>query len=112
MRAPAHETSLERRLRVQREVQEKAAQYRLYLRTSAAGLEFGLSIVVGVLIGYGADRYLGSAPWGLLLGLAAGLAAGIRGLYRMVQQNLASDDDVAAAEDEAAASERRDVRLG
>lgn len=86
------ETPLERRLRLQRDLEDKAAQYRLYLRTSAAGLEFGLSVIVGVLIGFYVDRWLGSAPLGLFLGLGFGLAAGGRTLYRMTKKALAEGE--------------------
>lgn len=82
------ETHLERRLRIQRENEEKAEQYRLYMRTSAAGLEFGLSVVVGTLMGYFLDRYFGSGPIGLLLGLGFGMAAGIRSLMRITRKVL------------------------
>ena len=105
MGAPPNETPLERRLRVQRDVQDKAAQYRLYMKTSAAGLEFGLCVVVGVLLGYFADRYFGSGPWGLFVGLGFGLAAGIRTLYRIAKS--AMDDDAPTPGEEAS-----DARLG
>lgn len=82
------ETHLERRLRIQRETEEKAAQYRLYMRTSAAGLEFGLSVVIGALMGYFGDRYFDSAPFGLVLGLGFGMAAGIRSLMRITKKVL------------------------
>lgn len=108
----AGESQLERRLRVQREMEERAAQYRLYLRTSASGLEFGLSVVVGVLAGYFIDRWLDSAPVGLLVGLGFGMAAGIRTLVRMARKTLAEGDDEDSADahdasDEEGAHERR-----
>lgn len=41
--------------------------------------------VVGGLIGYGLDRWLGTSPWLLLLGLGVGFAAGMRNLMRTVR---------------------------
>jgi len=66
--------------------EDKAAMYRVYARQSVLGLEVGLSVVVGVLLGVWADKYFGSAPWGLLAGLFIGIAAGIRKLVQLVKQ--------------------------
>lgn len=114
MGAPENETPLERRLRVQREVAEKAEQYRLYLRTSAAGLEFGLAIAVGALLGYFADRWLETGPWGLFIGLGFGLAASIRTLYHVTRKSMADDEtpDEAASAAPPGSDEAGDVRLG
>ena len=52
----------------------------------AAGASYGLIGAIILLggIGYGIDRWLGSSPWGLLIGLALGLVVGFYGLARMV----------------------------
>jgi ATP synthase protein I len=50
------------------------------------GLEFALSIVVGLLGGQWLDKKLGTAPWLMILGLAYGIAAGTRALYRALQR--------------------------
>jgi ATP synthase protein I len=58
---------------------------------SAAGLamrfggEFGAAIIVGALLGYGADYFLHSSPWGLLIGLMLGFAAGIANIVRVAR---------------------------
>lgn len=58
---------------------DQADAYRTYIKTSAVGLEVGLSIAVGALLGYFADKYFGSAPYGLLVGVLVGaIAAGKR----------------------------------
>jgi ATP synthase protein I len=46
------------------------------------GGEFGAAILVGALVGYGADYLLHSAPWGLVIGLGLGFATGIVNVTR------------------------------
>ena len=50
------------------------------------GTEFIAAIVVGTLIGYFIDLGLGSSPWGMLIMLLVGFAAGIRNVTRVVMQ--------------------------
>lgn len=49
------------------------------------GGEFGAAILVGALLGYGADIFLHTAPWGLVIGLGAGFAAGVMNVVRVAQ---------------------------
>jgi ATP synthase protein I len=59
--------------------------------TSPAGLamrfggEFGAAIIVGALLGYGADYFLHSSPWGLVIGFGLGFVAGIVNVVRVAQ---------------------------
>jgi ATP synthase protein I len=53
---------------------------------SAAGLEFGLSVVIGLLIGYALDKHFGTAPWLALFWLVCGFIAGARSLYRLAKK--------------------------
>lgn len=46
------------------------------------GGEFGAAIIVGALLGYGADSFLHTAPWGLGIGLALGFATGVVNVVR------------------------------
>lgn len=55
--------------------------YQSYVKTSAVGLEFGLSIVIGALGGYFADKYFQSSPIGLIIGVILGTAAGVKRLW-------------------------------
>lgn len=50
------------------------------------GAEFGASVFVGIMIGLGIDYVLGSEPWGLLIMLFFGLAAGVMGVIRAYKQ--------------------------
>lgn len=49
------------------------------------GGEFGAAILVGALLGYGIDYFLHSGPWGLVIGLVAGFAAGVVNVVRVAQ---------------------------
>ena len=40
------------------------------------------SVLVGFLLGYGVDTLAGTGPWGLLIGLGLGIAAGFMGVFR------------------------------
>lgn len=49
------------------------------------GGEFGAAIIVSALLGYGADHFLHTAPWGLIIGLGLGFAAGVVNVVRVAQ---------------------------
>ncbi len=60
-------------------------------RAAEAGWEAVLSMGVGMLIGYYADRWLGTDPWLFILFLFFGLAAAIRRLVRLSKQTPGGD---------------------
>jgi ATP synthase protein I len=62
--------------------QDRKALFRELGRYSALGLEMAISVVVGLGIGYYLDKWLGTAPWMMILWIAFGFAAGVRSLYR------------------------------
>lgn len=66
-------------------------------RSSAVGLEMGISVVVGLLGGRWLDGKAGTAPWLMLAGLLIGVAAGFRGLMRVARES----QRAAKADDEA-----------
>ncbi len=65
------------------------------LSASSVGLELGISVGIGLLVGYYLDRWLGTEPWMMLLWLVLGLVAGFRGVFRAV-----NEADRAAASEE------------
>jgi len=71
--------------------EDKAETYRVYIRTSAVGLEVVLSIVVGVGLGWLAERYFPITPWGLVAGFIFGTLAAGRRLYIFVKKYLKSE---------------------
>ena len=56
------------------------------LSASSVGLELGLSVAIGLFVGYYMDQWLGTQPWMLLLWLVFGLAAGFRGVFRAINR--------------------------
>lgn len=49
------------------------------------GGEFGAAVIVGALLGYGADYFLHTSPWGILIGLMLGFAAGVVNVVRVAR---------------------------
>lgn len=50
-------------------------------------IDFATASAVGTAIGYGFDRWLDSLPWGLLIGLVIGTAAGLKLLLQEEARN-------------------------
>ena len=57
-----------------------------WMMYSSMGLELGLSVVVGFLIGSLLDKWLGTEPWLLLVFGIAGIIAGYRSIFRLVKR--------------------------
>ena len=53
---------------------------------SRVGVEMVAATVVGAAAGYGLDRWLGTGPWLLAVGVVLGAVAGILGVYRLVNR--------------------------
>lgn len=49
------------------------------------GGEFGAAILVGALLGFGADHFLHTSPWGLVIGLILGFVTGVVNVVRVAQ---------------------------
>ena len=50
------------------------------------GLTLGVATAIGVALGVLADRWLGSSPWGLVVGLLLGVVAGFRQVLRDIRR--------------------------
>lgn len=48
------------------------------------GLEFAISVLVGATLGFFVDKWLGSLPFGLLVGLFLGFSAGMRKIWQFM----------------------------
>ncbi len=49
------------------------------------GGEFGAAVIVGALLGYGVDHFVHTTPWGLIVGMGLGFAAGVVNVVRVAQ---------------------------
>jgi ATP synthase protein I len=58
-----------------------------WYRMAGVGIEFVVAIALFAGIGYAIDRWLGSGPWGVLVGLGLGFAVGMRSLVRAAKQS-------------------------
>jgi ATP synthase protein I len=53
-------------------------------RLSTIGISLVAATAIGLLIGYGVDRWLGTSPWLTMLFALFGIAAGFLNLFRDV----------------------------
>ena len=63
----------------------KDPQYKQFVRYSSIGLEMGLSVAIGVTIGYYLDRFFNTSPWLTLIFLILGSVAGFRRLFSLLK---------------------------
>lgn len=68
--------------------------FKKYLKFSTVGLEMGFSVLIGLFAGQYLDKWLGTEPWLLLLGLLFGAAAGFRRLYWLLRSAMMDQQDV------------------
>lgn len=61
-------------------------QLRTASRVSAVGLEMGLALTFGYLVGRWADGRFDTGPWLTYLGLVLGLTAGARGFWQLARR--------------------------
>lgn len=57
-----------------------------------AGVEIIGGVVGGCLIGWALDHWLGTAPWGLIVGFVLGAAGGLRNAYRRLSRAMGDED--------------------
>jgi F0F1-type ATP synthase assembly protein I len=59
-------------------------------RNLGFGLQIGVGVTLGYLIGAWCDRKFGSAPWGLVIGVSLGLASG---MYLLIKDGIRMNKD-------------------
>jgi ATP synthase protein I len=94
---------LDRRIDASRPAREKPAGPEAHERPGFAmalrlGADFVAGVVLGAALGWGFDRLLGTSPWGLIVFLLLGFAAGLLSVMRsagLVAKRPGIDDDPA-----------------
>jgi ATP synthase protein I len=61
---------------------------------SSIGMTLVLATVIGLAGGYYLDRWLGTSPWLIMIGLGLGIAAGFVSFFRSVKRAERNADDV------------------
>ena len=64
---------------------EEQSSWKALAELSTVGITLVLSTVIGLVGGYYADRWLGTSPWLLLIGLLFGIVAGFVSLFRKMK---------------------------
>ena len=59
-------------------------------RNLGYGLQIGIGVTLGYLIGNWCDRRYGSSPWGLMIGVFLGLASG---MYLLIKDAIRMNKD-------------------
>ncbi|MBY0422799.1 MAG: AtpZ/AtpI family protein [Parvularculaceae bacterium] len=67
------------------------------------------ALIVGLVLGWGLDRLLGIAPWGILAGVFLGFAAGVLNVARVMK---AQQAELPATEEAGETGEKADLRAG
>ena len=55
-------------------------------QVSSMGIAMVLATVFGLAAGYFFDKWLGTQPWGLIVGLVMGIIAGYRNIYIIMKR--------------------------
>ncbi|MEP3890183.1 MAG: AtpZ/AtpI family protein [Hellea sp.] len=50
--------------------------------------EFSAAIIAGAFLGYIVDKFAGTGPWGLLIGLLLGFGAGVMNVVRAAKEGM------------------------
>jgi ATP synthase protein I len=74
--------------------EDKVKLFRQFASYSTLGLEMGLSVAVGAVIGYYIDKWLKTEPWFLIVFLLFGVVAGFRSLYQALKRLQKEDEDM------------------
>jgi ATP synthase protein I len=67
-------------------------EFRKYLRFSTLGIEMGVALAIGLLMGWYLDRLFGTRPWLMITFSIFGIVAGFRNLVRLARKDWEEED--------------------
>ncbi len=65
---------------------ETRESLKVIAQVSSMGIAMVLATVFGLVAGYFFDKWLGTDPWGLIVGLVMGIIAGYRNIYIILKR--------------------------
>ncbi len=68
------------------EEETKKSIFKVILEASALGINFVLCVVIGVIMGYLIDKFIGTFPLFSIIFLMAGFAAGVKEIFRFIRK--------------------------
>lgn len=63
------------------------SEFRQYFRFSTVGIEIGVALAIGILIGWYLDRLFDTKPWLTIAFTLFGIVAGFRNIIRLARKN-------------------------
>jgi ATP synthase protein I len=66
---------------------KRTARLKQYYSLSALGIEMGVTLAIGLLIGWYLDRWLGTKPWFTIIFAIFGIIAGFRNIIRLARKD-------------------------
>ena len=72
----------------QRKVRERRELYKSLGFLSSVGICVVVSILIGMVMGFYLDQWLGTAPWMLLIFLGLGIVSGFRNIFILTNREL------------------------
>jgi F0F1-type ATP synthase assembly protein I len=92
--APAGRYRDVRRIVAEGKDKRRAGKAQLY------ALEIPVAVILGAVLGHVVDDHFGVAPWGVSVGLAAGVGAAIRAIVRLIAWQKQNDREDGVVDDE------------
>jgi ATP synthase protein I len=68
------------------EEESKKSLFKVILEASALGINFVLCVIIGVVLGYLIDKFVGTFPLFSIIFLMAGFAAGVKEIFRFIRK--------------------------
>lgn len=75
-----------------REEGSGGGELRQYLRFSTLGIEMGVALAIGMLMGWYLDRLFGTRPWMIIIFSVFGILAGFMNLVRLARRDWDDED--------------------
>ena len=108
--SPQEPDHLQELLAQRQKGRERGIVYREYMYQSVSGLEVGVGIALGTVLGHFADKQFNTHPWGTLIGLGFGVIHACRVLYKLAKREQRKAAKSAAAAQDKSDTEQRASR--